>query len=299
MPETTVNGVSIAYEAFGRGPLLVWTHGGSRGRDALSYLWAGRFANQYTVLLWDRRNAEGASGVALSDDLFRYPTDARDLHCLLRELRLGPACLAGGSAGCIVSLLVARDHPEHVKSLILLHPPTDDDDPALATPYAEPCFRLAEAAEHGGMQRVIDASTEAWHRERQGEAPGLPTWPAETIHQNPSNREGILSLDPQGFARMLRRWGEFILSMGWLPFLTEKELQVMSFPAMVIPGRDENHPRRSAERLARLLKQGVLTGYPQDVSEDAPVFEGICTIFPAMDGFLARTHLSDRTAPSG
>ena len=86
----TVNGASIAYEIFGKGPLLVWTEGGRFGRNELSYLVAGHFARQYSVLIWDRRNGFGASDVALADSPNYMTADVEDLHALLRNLDLGP-----------------------------------------------------------------------------------------------------------------------------------------------------------------------------------------------------------------
>lgn len=51
MPSITINGTSIEYQIFGKGPLLVWTEGGRFGRNELSYLVAGHFARQYSVLI--------------------------------------------------------------------------------------------------------------------------------------------------------------------------------------------------------------------------------------------------------
>ena len=40
---------------------------GRFGRNELSYLVAGYFSRQYSVLIWDRRNGFGASDVALAN----------------------------------------------------------------------------------------------------------------------------------------------------------------------------------------------------------------------------------------
>ena len=111
----TVNGASIVYEIFGKGPLLVWTEGGRFGRNELSYLVAGHFARQHSVLIWDRRNGFGASDVALADSPSYVTTDVEDLHALLRNLELGPACFAGASAGSSLSLWMGASIPGRCK----------------------------------------------------------------------------------------------------------------------------------------------------------------------------------------
>ena len=290
MPTMTVNGASIVYEIFGKGPLLVWTEGGRFGRNELSYLVAGHFARQYSVLIWDRRNGFGASDVALANSPSYMTTDVEDLHALLGNLDLGPACFAGASAGSSLSLWMAHRYPEDVKSLILFSAPTDDV--ALFRPGVDKhCFSLAEIAERGGMQAAIEASTESWTCELQGQSSERGTWLAQTIYRNPSNRERVLAIDPQLFAATIRRWGKFFLSMSWPAGLTEEDIRSISFPVMIVPGDDEIHPRQSAERLLSLLEQAEMIEFPATVPAEAAVMEKFYSVFPAMDEFLTRTLL--------
>ena len=286
----TVNGASIAYEIFGKGPLLVWTEGGRFGRNELSYLVAGHFSRQYSVLIWDRRNGFGASDVALSNSPNYMTTDVEDLHALLRKLDLGPACFAGASAGSSLSLWMAHRYPEDIKSLILLSAPTDDT--ALFSPGVDKhCFSLAEIAERGGMQAAIDASTESWICELQGQSSERGTWLAQTIYRNPSNRARILAIEPQLFAETIRRWGKFFLSMSWPAGLTEEDIRSIPFPVMIVPGDDEIHPRQSAERLLALLDQAEMVAFPATIPAETSVLEKFYSVFPAMDEFLTRTLL--------
>lgn len=291
MPTITVNGASIVYEVFGKGPLLVWTEGGRFGRNELSYLVAGHFSRQYSVLIWDRRNGFGASDVALSNSPNYMTTDVEDLHALLRNVGLGPACFAGASAGGSLSLWMAHRYPEDVRSLVLFSAPTDDT--ALVSPSVyKHCFSLAEIAERGGMQAAIDASTESWIGELQGQSSERGTWLAQTIYRNPSNRAHVLAIDPQLFAETIRRWGTFLLSMNWPAGLSEEDVRSISFPVMIVPGDDEIHPRQSAERLLSLLGRAELIEFPATVSAEAPVLEKFYSVFPAMDEFLTRTLLA-------
>ena len=291
MPTMTVNGASIVYEVFGEGPLLVWTEGGRFGRNELSYLVAGHFSRQYSVLIWDRRNGFGASDVALSNSPNYITTDVEDLHALLRNLGLGPACFAGASAGSSLSLWMAHRYPEDVRSLVLFSTPTDDT--ALVRPSVHKhCFSLAEIAEREGMQAAIDASTVSWIGELQGQSSERGTWLAQTIYRNPNNRGRVLAIDPQSFAETMRRWGTFLLSMSWPAGLAEEDVRSISFPVMIVPGDDEIHPRQSAERLLSLLGRAEMIEFPATVPAEAPVLEKFYSVFPAMDKFLTRTLLA-------
>ncbi|MYK42027.1 MAG: alpha/beta hydrolase [Gemmatimonadetes bacterium] len=290
MPTMTVNGASIAYEIFGKGPLLVWTEGGRFGRNELSYLVAGHFSRQYSVLIWDRRNGFGASDVALADSPSYVSTDAEDLHALLHNLDLGPACFAGASAGSSLSLWMAHRYPEDVKSLILFSAPTDDVA-LFKSGVDKHCFSLAEIAERGGMQTAIDASTESWICELRGQSSERGTWLAQTIYRNPSNRERVLAIDPQLFAATMRRWGTFFLAMSWPAGLTEEDIRSIAVPVMIVPGDDEIHPRQSAKRLLALLEQAEMVEFAATVPAEAAVMEKFYSVFPAMDKFLTRTLL--------
>ena len=291
MPTITVNGASIVYEVFGKGPLLVWTEGGRFGRNELSYLVAGHFSRQYSVLIWDRRNGFGASDVALSNSPNYMTTDVEDLHALLRNLELGPACFAGASAGGSLSLWMAHRYPENVRSLVLFSAPTDDTALVSSSVYKH-CFSLAEIAERGGMQAAIDASTESWIGDLQGQSSERGTWLAQTIYRNPSNRARVLAIDPQLFAETIRRWGTFLLAMNWPAGLAEEDVRSILFPVMIVPGDDEIHPRQSAERLLSLLGRAEMIEFPATVPAEAPVLEKFYSVFPAMDEFLTRTLLA-------
>jgi len=282
--------VSIVYEIFGKCPLLVWTEGGRFGRSELSYLMAGHFARQYSVLIWDRRNGFGASDVALADSPSYMTTDAEDLHALLRNLALGPACFAGASAGSSLSLWMAQRYPEDAKSLVLFFAPTDNVALFRAS-IDKHCFCLAEIAERGGMQAAIDASTESWFCELQGQASERGTWLAQTIYRNPSNRERVLAIDPQLFAATMRRWGTFFLSMSWPAGLTQEDIRSIAVPVMIVPGDDEIHPRQSAERVSALLEQAEMVEFPGTVPAAASAIEKFYSVFPALDEFLTRTLL--------
>ena len=263
MPTIEVNGVNIAYEVAGRGPPLVWTGGGRHPRSASTYSFAGRFSINYKVLTWDRRNS-GESDMRISDSPSEWHAYTDDLHLLLDHLEMSPAYIGGGSAGCMLSLLMAHRYPKDVKGLILADPPTDDID--ILRPLSEGWYiALAEAAESGGMQEVIRRSSNPPNQER----PRLPEWVSNCAGRDPDIRDAILSIDPKWFASIMRRWGKWFLTNGLhLVNLTDEEVKRIGMPAIIAPGRNDLHPERTARLLYNRLPNTTWVEYSDRLSED-------------------------------
>src|ERR1700741_2680365 len=114
---TTRDGCRLAYQLRGEGPLIALTPGGREAGEAVAAL-AEALAEQARVLTWDRRNT-GASDVFFGGEGSEQEIWADDLADLLDQLGEGPAWLAGGSAGCRVSVLPALRRPQAAKGLIL------------------------------------------------------------------------------------------------------------------------------------------------------------------------------------
>ena len=111
-----VNGVEIAYVRFGRGPLLMFVHGGGDdGRVWRPQLVA--LADEFTVVAWDEPGAGRSSDVPVDFGLADY---ADCLAALIDELALGPAHVVGLSWGGAVVQELYRNHPELVATLILV-----------------------------------------------------------------------------------------------------------------------------------------------------------------------------------
>jgi pimeloyl-ACP methyl ester carboxylesterase len=115
-----VAGTEFSYIDRGKGVPVVLIHGsGSDYRIWMSQI--RPFAAKYRVIAYSRRyhtpNPWRGDGSDYSPALH-----ATDLVALLQSLNLGPSHLVGHSAGGTIALLVARDHPELVRSVVAMEP---------------------------------------------------------------------------------------------------------------------------------------------------------------------------------
>src|SRR4051794_3822938 len=118
MPLAHVRGVSLDYEILGdSGPFVALQPGGRRAGSSLRPL-AEKIAEAGNrVVIYDRRNT-GASSIAIDGESENQEW-ADDLHELLREIDARPAFVGGSSSSCRLALLLALQHPEAVRGLLL------------------------------------------------------------------------------------------------------------------------------------------------------------------------------------
>ena len=268
-----VSGLPIAYQCFGQGSPIVVTPGGFFGRQhQFCHFMAGNLSTDHTVVIWDRRNGHGASGVAISDALSDFHQWTDDLHQLLAALDLSPAYLLGGSGGHVFSLLMAHRHPEDVKGLLLVQTPTELGQVCswCRLPPMTWAFWV-DLLTHTGSALRRSPSLRAWSRlsqvllkrgnanvSGQAKPDGLDRarlWIAETIHSNPDNRDRIIALEPEEFATAMRRWENWMVSERvWSSGLADDDLRAIVKPTIVTPGSwDEAHPTEIAQHICSTL----------------------------------------------
>lgn len=274
---TTRDGCTLHYELRGDGPLIALTPGGREAGGAVGAL-AGALAAWARVLTWDRRNT-GASDLFFGGEGSEQEIWAEDLAELVEHLGLGPAWLAGGSAGCRVSVLTALRRPEVARGLLLWS--------ASGGPYG--CQFLGfqyhvpyiMAAERGGMPAVAKA----------------PFF-AERIAANPANRERLLGLDPAHFIATLKRWNSFFYyrEEATLAGVADTALRTLAPPTLIFEGGDDIHPAAVSQAMADLIPGAVLepSAWPPETWMDrftgrasGSVFELYPLLAPAIFDFIA------------
>lgn len=115
-----VNGTTITYAEDGQGTPLVLIHGSMLD----SRTWAAQveqFAARYRVIAVSlRHHYPNPSTGDMSD--YTRKGHAADIAAMIRALSLGPVHLLGHSFGGAIALMLARDYPDMVRSLVLVEP---------------------------------------------------------------------------------------------------------------------------------------------------------------------------------
>jgi non-heme chloroperoxidase len=116
-----VNGVELHYIEQGHGEPVVLLHGGQADYRA----WGAQmpaFAEKYRVIAYSRRYNYPNKNPVTPDYRVAY-SDAEDLAGLIGQLKLGRVHLVGVSIGAFTALVLAIEHPDMVRSLILAEAP--------------------------------------------------------------------------------------------------------------------------------------------------------------------------------
>ena len=187
------------------------------------------------VIIHDRRNC-GKSDVVIGGELSEQHIWAEEMAALLKHLGAAPDYVAGGSAGSRTSLTVAVRHPEVVKGAFVWEVSGGPRSAELMSPgyYGQ----HIEAAELGGMPSV--AATEFFE---------------QRIRDNPNNLERILSMDPEEFCSVMRRWRDQLSQPNPVGDLTEGQLRSIACPVLAFEGNtpDDVHHKSAAENVKRLV----------------------------------------------
>ena len=158
LKKTRVNGAQLAYIDIGKGKPIVLVHG------ALSDYrqWAPQIealSKHYRIIAYSRRYHYPNPPPGDNAD-YSYEVNEADLVGLIRSLHLGKVHLLGHGYGGFVATLVARDHPEMVRTLILAEPgvysmiPWKKDRKAAVEGLRTAAASSGEAVRAGDLERA-------------------------------------------------------------------------------------------------------------------------------------------------
>jgi pimeloyl-ACP methyl ester carboxylesterase len=121
LPYARVNDIDLYYETYGphsqREPLVL-LHGFSGTGQSSWHLQIPVFAERYGVIVPDLRGHGKSKCQTVPPDYWELL--ASDVAALIGQLGLGQVHICGFSLGSVVAQLVALDHPDLVKSLVLV-----------------------------------------------------------------------------------------------------------------------------------------------------------------------------------
>ena len=112
------NGTPLTYVEEGKGVPVVLVHGAVGDYRT----WTGEmadFASRYHVIAYSLRSHYPNTW---TDGPYNAQVHTADLVALLQALNMGPVHLVGHSYGGLMAAVVAREHPELVRSLVLAEP---------------------------------------------------------------------------------------------------------------------------------------------------------------------------------
>lgn len=133
MPTLQVNGAELHYEDVGSGPrTLVFIHGLMLASESFA---AQReaFRNTHRVITFDLRGQGRSEKTRTGLDLDTLTADTAEL---IERLRCGPCHVVGFSMGSFVAMRLAARHPALVRTLTLIGPSADAEEPENLPRYA-------------------------------------------------------------------------------------------------------------------------------------------------------------------
>ncbi|MBT1517193.1 alpha/beta hydrolase [Bradyrhizobium sp. SRL28] len=162
--EVQINGLTLHYIELGQGTPVVLVHGTLEDYRT----WDGQLealSKGYRLISYSRRYHYPNEWPKDSTD-FSVTIHARDLAAFIKALNLPPVHLIGHSYGAFIAFLVARDHPEVIRSLTLGEPPimpllkTTPGGDALLTAAIARSIATSEAFKQGndeeGVRRFVN-----------------------------------------------------------------------------------------------------------------------------------------------
>lgn len=210
MPYATIASARIYYETDGEGPTVCLLH--AVGLD--SSCWGAQvaaLASHFRVLRVDLRGHGRSDAPPPSYSLSDF---GADVHALLRQLRAVPAHVIGLSLGGMVAQVLALEHPEDVRSLVLA-----DTNSTLGPEARKAMVERGEAARRGGMASILESTLSRWF------TPDFMQ--SEVVAQT---RKRLLSDDVEGWAITWHAISEVD---------TEPRLTEIRVPTLVITGESD------------------------------------------------------------
>lgn len=245
MQSITIEGMSLGYVELGSGSPVILIHGSiSDYREWSTQMEA--LAKHHRVIAYSRRYHWPNSPPQKDADA-TVSRQVEDLAAFVRLLGLAPAHIVGHSYGGTVALFFALQHPELVRTLVLLEPPVQSL--LVDTPENENALKegqvvrdeMKTAFASGDAERVVRTYLER-------------VAPGELDNASPETRN-IYRANVPAFRL------DFTSPR---PPLTCEDIQRIAAPALVLAGgRSPMGLQQMSEAVARCLKSGNMITLPQ------------------------------------
>jgi 3-oxoadipate enol-lactonase len=244
MPYLNNGATEIYYEVHGDGPPFLFCSVTGLDHQAWKFHQVREFSRDHKVIVFDYRGT-GKSNKTVQKYSIKMFTD--DAATILDHLRAEQAIVCGHSMGGVVAQLLALDHPNKVRKLILASSGSSHPD-AKGIPLA-----MCRDMVHMGFEGYIRQHT-------------IETgWTKEFVAAHPDLIEKFLQVRMSGIAP-LENYLHFVLARQEHDH-TDR-LREIRVPTLVLVGDDENHGAtdkshwRAAHELAREIPNAKLVVLP-------------------------------------
>jgi pimeloyl-ACP methyl ester carboxylesterase len=244
-----VRGVELHYIEEGQGEPIILLHGGMGDYRS----WEPQikaFSQHYRVISYSRRYNYPNNNPLTAKNHSAY-VEAGDLAAFIRKLELGRVHLVGTSYGAFTALVLAVEHPELVRSLVLAEPPVHQwlrDIPDGAAVYTE------------FMTTVWEPAAKAFTEENARGAMRI-------LSNAFSGTQAFDSLPPERVAAIMQNSGAMkalTLSSDPFPALPKDKVGRLSVSILIITGQNTIRIHKLVnEELARILPKAERATIPQ------------------------------------
>lgn len=247
----TIDGDRVYIEERGSGIPIIMSAGGQNRIETLRPL-AEKLAKKYHVICWDRAN------LGYSDVVFKGERDldlwSDQMAGVIRHMGIRPAYLVGASSASRAAYTTALRYPDHTRGLLTyLTTGGGNISERLAERYY---YSYAELAEKEGMAGIAET----------------PFW-AERIALNSHNKERLMSMDPNEFTAIMRRWGGAMHSSDVMIGISAddcRKIKANGTPVAITHGCDQSTAhRKDRSELFASLTGATLIPTPPGYCEEA------------------------------
>ena len=216
-----VNGAELNYIEQGEGDPVIFVHGTLDDYRTWGQQ-IGPFSKHYHVVAYSRRYHYPNAWIS-NEKNYSATLHARDLAEMIKELGFESAHIVGHSYGAYVSLILACEHPELVRSLVLCEPPL---------------FAWLLNIQ-GGDILLADFITDAWEPARQAFERG-ETEQAVKLVANGILGKGFFDKLPQevrsGAMDNARELQAETQSSDYVPLFSCRDVQTIKVPTLLVKG---------------------------------------------------------------
>lgn len=226
----TPDGAALHCEVYGQGPALLMVSGA--GGDAGYYSAVAKMlSDTFTVITYDRRcnsRSTGNRNVKMS-----MQQQAEDAYQVIKKLAGGKAIVFGNSGGAIVSLALAKYHPEVVDGMIAHEPPI-----VKLLPESDPMRGYFDDLREFAIREGNIAGAQKFVAGVRGE--GQYEWPADVF-------ERVIGNFDHFFDNEFEAWGSFVPDF--------EALSNVKFPLIMAAGQEDRglHYARPSQIIAEKL----------------------------------------------